>query len=78
MPPSDGMESRLYGTVLPISETGTLRDAQEILQMHESTLSCNRRRSAQLKDALLDRGPISKHRRPYGIRGKVRLPKNGT
>jgi len=58
-------EPRLYGTVLALSETGTLRDAQELLQVDEGTFSRNRRRIAQLKDALLDGGPISKQRRPY-------------
>jgi hypothetical protein len=64
-------EPRLYDTVLAISETGTLHDAQELLQVDEGTLSRNRRRIAQLKDALLDGGPISKQRRPYRKRAKV-------
>jgi hypothetical protein len=64
-------EPRLYSTLLAISETGTLRDAQELLQVDESTLSRNRRRIAQLKDALLDGGPISKQRRPYKKRAEA-------
>ena len=47
MPPSDGMDPLLYGTVLAISETGPLRDAQELLQADETTLNRNRRRIAQ-------------------------------
>src|ERR1700682_523086 len=41
------------------------REAQEILQVDEGTLSRNRRRIAQLKDALLDSGQISRQRKPY-------------
>jgi hypothetical protein len=67
------MDSLLYGTVLAITETGTLRDAQELLQVDEGTLSRNRRRIAQLKNALLDAGPISKQCSPTGSLPVVRV-----
>jgi len=59
------MDPLLYDSVLAISETGTLRDAQELLQTDGTTLNRNRRRIAQLKDALLDGGQIPKQRKPY-------------
>jgi hypothetical protein len=49
----------------PCSPSLMVRDAQELLQVDEGTLSRNRRRIAQLKNALLDAGPISKQCRPY-------------
>ncbi|MBZ5539840.1 MAG: hypothetical protein LAN61_04880 [Acidobacteriia bacterium] len=64
-------EPRLYGTVLAISETRTLRDAQELLRVDETALTRDLTRIIQLKDAFIDGGPIPKQRKPYRKRGKV-------
>jgi hypothetical protein len=65
-------EPRLYHTVLAISETGALRDAQEVLRVDETTFNRDLTRIIQLKDALIDGGPIPKQRKPYKRRTKVR------
>ena len=58
-------EPRPYDTVLAISESGTLRETRESLQVDEATFNRDRRRILQLKDAFMEGGPIPKQRKPY-------------
>lgn len=64
-------QPELYDTLLAISETGTLRDAQEVLGVDEATFNRDRKRIIQLKEAFMDGGPVQKQRKPYKKRAKV-------
>lgn len=64
-------QPELYDTLLAISETGTLREAMETLEVDEATFTRDRKRIAQLKDAFMDGGPIQKQRKPYKKRLKI-------
>ncbi len=64
-------QPELYDTVLAISESGTLREAMEVLKVDEATFTRNRKRIIQLKDAFMDGGPVQKQRKPYKKRIKL-------
>src|SRR5260370_542081 len=67
-PPNNSIQKLTCGQIPPMITISNhlkhLADSPCIAQVDEATRPRKRRSTAQLKDALLDGGPISKQRRP--------------
>jgi len=64
-------QPELISTLNAISETGTIREAKEMLGVDEATFTRNKKRLIQLRESFIDGGPIQKQRKPYKTREKV-------